>query len=583
MKIFSRLVHGLLLALASVCLASAAASSDQAFRTLADEYFDKVLFHYQPSTASYLGLHAYDTQMEKFSRATIEQQGHDLHAFEHRVTAISAAQLSPLERADREILLNSIRSALLTLEVIKPWEKNPDVYSSSLASSAFLLIERKFAPPADRLRSLIARERQMPAVLAAARQNLKNPPHVYTDIAERQMEGTISFFVKDLPSAFADVKDAQLTSEFKGANDAVIKGLRDYQLWLKSELMPRSQGKFEIGAETYAKKLEYDEMVNTPLDTLLKIGYADLHRNQEEFRRVAKKIDPTKQPADVLKELGSDHPEPAQLLKSFSNTFDGLIQFIDEKHIITIPSKVRPTLEETPPFMRATTFASMDTPGPFEKKATEAYFNVTLPEKKWDRARVESFMHSFNYSAIVSIAVHEAYPGHYVQLLYSHNAPSRLRKIIGANSNVEGWAHYCEQMMMDQGYAEAAAPGNAKRANMIRLGQLDEALLRDARYIAGIKMHTGQMTMEQARQFFANEGYQSSESARMETDRGTADPTYLYYTLGKLEILKLRSDLKKKLGSTFTLEGFHDAFVRQGNPPIRIIRQALLGDDSSPL
>ena len=566
---FHSIYFALVLAVASLAAGSlwGGESSGPAFRSLADEYFEKVLFRYQPSTATYLGLHQYDSQMEDFSRATLDQQRRDLHTFEDRVARISAAELSPLDRADREVLLNSIRSALLTLEVIRPWEKNPDVYSSSLASSAFLLIERKFAPPADRLRSVIARERRMPAVLEQGRQNLKNPPPVYTDIAERQIDGNINFFEKDLPAAFADVQDSQLKSEFQAANKAVIKSLRDYRQWLKSNLMPRSKGDFEIGAETYSKKLAYDEMVDTPLAHLLEIGYADLHKNQASFQRIAKEVDSAKKPADVLNELGDDHPAAVQLLKSFSNTFDGLIQFINAKHIITIPSKVRPTLEETPPFMRATTFASMDTPGPFEKNATEALFNVTLPEKNWDAARVNSFMHTFSYSTIAAIAIHEAYPGHYVQLLYSHNAPSRLRKIIGANSNIEGWAHYCEQMMMDEGYAQAAAPGNPRRARMIQLGQLQEALLRDARYIVGIKMHTGQMTMEQGRQFFVTEGYQSSESARVETDRGTSDPTYLYYTLGKLEILKLRADLQKKKAATSPWKTFTTPLCVRAIPP----------------
>ena len=564
-------------------LLSGADPADRTFKSLADEYFDKVLFHYQPSTGTYLGLHQYDTQLEDLSRASIEAWQRDLHAYGERVAAVPSVQLNSVDRADREMLLNSIRSALLTSEVIQPWKKNPDVYPSSLASSAFTLMERKFAPPAERLRSVIARERRMPANLDAARQNLENPPHVSTDIAIRQIDGTIHFFEKDLPAAFSDVHDATITTEFKQTNAAVVKALRDYAAWLKADLLPRSHGDFRIGAKTYSAKLLYDEMVDTPLPKLLDIAYADLRKNQASFERIAHEVDASKKPAEVLSELGSDHPPPSQLLKTFSDTFDGLIKFIQTKHIITIPSEIRPALEETPPFMRATTFASMDTPGPFEEKAREAYFNVTLPEKSWGQKRMESFMQTFSFSSIASIAIHEAYPGHYVQLLYSRGAPSKIRKIIGANTNIEGWAHYCEQMMMDEGYAQAAAGTNSRRANLIQLGQLQEALLRDARYIAGIKMHTGQLTMEQAAQLFVNEGYTSEESARIETDRGTSDPTYLYYTLGKLEILKLRADLRKKQGSAFSLEKFHEEFVKQGNPPIRVIRRALLGDDAAPI
>jgi uncharacterized protein (DUF885 family) len=245
---------------------------------------------------------------------------------------------------------------------------------------------------------------------------------------------------------------------------------------------------------------------------------------------------------------------------------------------------VQPILEETPPFMRATTTASMDTPGPFETHATEAYFNVTLPDPSMTPAEVEGYMHGFNVGTVISTAVHEAYPGHYVQFLWTPKAPTRIRKLLGASSNAEGWAHYCEQMMLDEGYGQPGAGGKTEReAKFLRLGQLQDALLRNARFIVGIQMHTGHMTFDQAVAFFEKEGYQSHESGLIETKRGTSDATYLYYTLGKLEILKLRADLQKKQGAAFSLERFHDAFLGQGFPPIKIVRRALLGDDSPTL
>jgi uncharacterized protein (DUF885 family) len=322
-------------------------------------------------------------------------------------------------------------------------------------------------------------------------------------------------------------------------------------------------------------------MVDLPLSQLLDIGYADLHKNQAEFQRIAKQVDPSKTPEQILLELGRDHPAPSQLLGSFRNTFASLIKFIQEKRIITVPSEVRPILEETPPFMRATTFASMDTPGPFERVAKEAYFNVTLPEKSWRPERTEGFMHMFNVGTIISTSIHEAYPGHYVQFLWMPQAPSKVRKILNANSNVEGWAHYCEQMMLEEGFGKpGTGAADNRQANMIHLGQLQDALLRDARFIVGIKMHTGEMTTAQAIAFFQKEGYQSKETGEVETKRGTADPTYLYYTLGKLEILKLRADVKARLGANFSLEKFHNDLMRLGAPPIKIVRAALLGDNS---
>jgi len=553
------------------------------FQRVSDEYFDQVYFPNAPTTGTLAGYHEYDTQLEDYSRQTIDAQIAALHAFEKRIEAIPGdpESLDPATRGDRAMVLNNIRSALLTLEVIRPWEKNPDLYSSGMSNAAFTLMERKFASPDDRLRSLVAREKQMPGRFEEARANLKNPPHIYTEIAIEQLPGIISFFQHDVPLAFADAKDADIKAEFARTNAAVIAALNSYLDWLKTDLLPKSNGDFRIGAETFSKKLHYDEMVDLLLDRLLEIGWADLRQNQQRFDEIAKKLEPNKDPRQVLEELGSDHPAPDQLLNSFRATFDSLIGFIRDHHIATVPSDVRPIVEETPPFMRATTFASMDTPGPFEKHATEAYFNVTLPDAKMTPAEVEGFMHSFNVGTIISTAVHEAYPGHYVQFLRVPEAPSRVRKLLGANTNVEGWAHYCEQMMLDEGYGQPGAGAKDDReAKLLRLGQLQDALLRNARFIAGIEMHTGKMTFDQAVEFFQKEGYQSKETAIVETKRGTGDPTYLYYTLGKLEILKLRRDLKHQEGPAFRLERFHDQFLRQGFPPIKIVREAMLGDNS---
>lgn len=558
----------------------------QQFQKISDEYFDQVYFRYSPTNGTAAGFHQYDGQLEDYSRKAINAQIAALKGFEARLEAIhpDSSPESFIPRSDREIVLATIRSQLLTLETIRPWAKNADNYSSTCAGAAFVLMERKFAPPDDRLRSLIAREKQMPALLAAAHENLDNPPRIFTEIAIEQLPGIISFFQHDVPAAFTDAQDATLKSEFTQSNAAVVAALQSYLTWLKSDLLPRSHGDFRIGAVTFHKKLEYDEMVDAPLDRLLEIGWADLRKNQAHFKQVAAELEPDKSPQQVLEELGEDHPRPDQLLHSFRATFNSLINFIRSHHIVTIPSDVQPIVEETPPFMRATTLASMDTPGPYETHATEAYFNVTLPDPSMTPAQVDGYMHSFNIGTIISTAVHETYPGHYVQFLWVPQAPSKVRKLLGAATNAEGWAHYCEQMMLDEGYGQPGAGAKDKReSEFLRLGQLQDALLRDARFIVGIQLHTGNMTIEQAEDVFQKEGYQSRETAIVETKRGAGDPTYLYYTLGKLEILKLRADVMKKEGSAFSLQKFHDEFLRQGFPPIKIVREAMLGDNSPAL
>jgi uncharacterized protein (DUF885 family) len=565
----------------------------QTFNYLSDQFFSQVYFKFSPTSGTAAGLHQYDTRLEDYSAAAVEQEVAALHGFEKKVAAIDPGTLDAPVAADREILLNNIHSELLSLEVIRGWEKNPDSYSSGITNSAFVIMERPYASTDTRLRALVEREKLMPQALVEARKNLKNPARISAEIALEQIDGDVSFFENDVPGAFLSgpdaATDASTKAEFARTNAAVVVALKSYGAWMKTDLLPRSNGDFRLGAETFQKKLAYDEMVEIPLDRLLTIAFDDLHRNQAEFARVAKLVDPAKTSQQVLAELATIHPAPDQLLNAFHGTFDSLIAFIRTNHIITIPSDVQPTLEETPPFERATTFASMDPPGPFETHSTKAYFNVTLPEKDWTAQHVAEHMASFNVGTIISTSVHEAYPGHYVQFLWSPMVESKIRKLLGANTNIEGWAHYCEQMMLDQGYAAApayATPEQMRQARLIRLGQIQDALLRDARFVNSIKLHTGQgeqegkWTIEQAEDFFVREGYQSRAVAEVETKRGTGDPTYLYYTLGKLEIMKLREDVKAKQGAAFNLQSFHDEFMRQGFAPIKVIRKAMLGNDS---
>jgi uncharacterized protein (DUF885 family) len=549
-----------------------AQSRDSEFARLADRYFDQVVFQYDPVQATEAGFHQYDNRLPSGSRAEVQAEIAALHTLEGEVSKFDPRGLSPFVAADRELVLAQIRGQLVDLESIRSWEKNPDLYSSGVTNAIFVVMSRSFAPPAERLRSVIERERLIPRVLQSARQNLSNPPQVYTEVALEQLPGIVSFFRSDVPAAFQQVTDTALLAQFRQANQAVIQDLNDYQAWLKSDLLARSHGDFRIGAENYRRKLLYNEMVDTPLERLLEIGYQDLRRNQQWFERVAAQIDPHRTPQQILEDLERDHPAPGKLLDTFRGVLGGLRDYLGQHHIVTVPSPVPPILEETPPFMRALTTASMDTPGPYETVAKEAFFNVTLPERNWSAKETEEYMEGFNRGTVISTAVHEVYPGHYTQFLWLKQAPTKVRKLAGCSSNAEGWAHYSEQMMLDEGYGS----GDLK----LRLGQLQDALLRDARYIAGIQMHTGKMTVEQAMDFFVKEGYQVRPVAEKEAKRGTSDPTYLVYTLGKLEILKLREDYKKAKGAKFTLQEFHDAFMRQGYPPIKIVRRALLENDS---
>jgi len=580
MTIFGRLIA----LLATIACATSCASSGPQSTTASTETgnaaFDEVsrafleeLYQRQPTWATYLGVHKYDDRLDDYSRNGVDRSVVSARSFRARVAAIDAASLSFDRQLDREQLLHAIDSQLLTLDVVRPWATDPDTYSSGLTRTAYVMIKRNFAPPEERLRQLIAREKAMPAALAEARTNLQNPPRVYTEIAIEQMDGNRGFFETAVASAFPTVTDQALLAEFKQANGAVIAALVEYKKWLQTDLLPRSNGSFALGEDTYRRKLAADEMIESPLDELLQIAERDLRRNQAAFAETARKIDPARAPRDVQKALEADHPAPEKLLATTQAELDALGRFMTEKRIVTVPKAAPARVEETPPFLRATTSASMDIPGPFERVATEAYYNMTLPDPKATAAEKSEFMAQWYYPLITNVSVHEVWPGHYLQFLYARNFPSDIRKVLGAASNSEGWAHYCEQMVIDEGF-HADDP-------RYRLAQLQDALLRNARFIAGIRMHTMGMTVAQAEEFFIKEGYQPRPVARSESKRGTSDATYGYYTMGKLMILKLREDYKSKMGARFSLQDFHDTFVKLGPLPLPLIRRAMLGQAGS--
>ena len=544
----------------------------QPFQQIVDAYFDDY-FKANPSQATSVGLHQYDHQLEDFSLSAHQRNRRKLVEYLAAFQALNPRALSPLERDDREIMIVTIHSLLLEEDRVQMWRKNADNYSSAVTSSIFALIKRDFAPPEERLRSVIEREKQISRALTQARGVLRTPPKIYTRIAIEQLPGNIDFFQTTVPDAFKNVNHAVLLADFKQSNDAAIAALKDYQGWLQKNLLPRSRGTFAIGAENYRLKLLYDEMVDVPLPRLLKIGYAQLRKDQQALVETARRIDPKKKPEDVLKELERDHPTADTLLSSAQQQLDGLRQFLIDHKIITVPGGAQAKVVETPSFMRATTFASMDTPGPYETKATEAYYNITLPDPSWSKEKQEEYLEGYNYPLLSNVSVHEVWPGHYTQFLWVKNNPelSKTRKLTGAGSNAEGWAHYSEQMVLDEGLHN-----NDPR---YRLAQLVDALLRDCRYLVGIKMHTQGMTTDEAKEFFVKEGHQVPVVGEMETKRGTGDPTYLMYTLGKLEILKLREDYKRRMGSAFSLQDFHDRFIKAGSPAVKIVRRELMGRD----
>jgi uncharacterized protein (DUF885 family) len=550
----------------------AAGSGDAAFAALVTEITDDY-YRTNPSAATYLGVHTYDDALEDLSAAGQAAAAGRAKAFRARLDAIDPATLTEDARIDREFLQREMDATVLRAETVRMWAKDPDLYTSGATNAVYTVMKRSYAPADERLRHVIARERKMPGMLLEARKNLVNPPRIFTEIAIEQVDGIQGFFRNDLTLAFADVKDAALVKEFHQVNDAVIAALGDYKTWLQKELLPTATGDYALGADTYSKLLTATEMVDLPLDQLLQVAETNRQANEAAFVATAKLIDPSKPADQVLLAVEAKHPPAAELLQTTQNMLDGLRQFLVDKHIVTIPASAPARVQETPPFMRSTTSASMDTPGPFETSASEAYYNMTLPDPRWSRAAQLDFMRQWYYAAISNVSVHEVYPGHYLQFLYAPEFPTLTRKVFSANTNAEGWAHYAEQMVLDEGL-HADDPS-------YRLAQLQDALLRNIRFIAGIKMHTQGMTVDQARQLFETSGHQPPAVALSEAKRGAGDPLYGYYTMGKLAILKLRDDYKQKMGANYSLQGFHDAFIKVGPLPLPLVREKMLGQKGS--
>jgi uncharacterized protein (DUF885 family) len=536
---------------------------------LADRLAQMTLERY-PETATYLGVHTYDHQVYDYSAAARDAEIRALYRFLREMQSIPRAQLSPERAIDHALAEGEIRHRLVDLESWRSWTHDPDTPNSIVVGGAFALAKRSFAPPEERLRAVIARLRQAPTVFAHARQQLTEPARIPTEIAIQQVRATVGFFERSLPAAFSGVQDNTLWNEFESVCREVVDTYHAYAAWLEEEVLPRAEHPFAIGERHYSLRLKSGEGVEMPLNQLMEIGKRELQRLQEEFTATAARIDPHRSPREVFDDMAKDHPTAEELIPFAQQMLEELCQFCLDHEVVTIPSDVRCTVEETPEFMRELTFASMDTPGPFEEIATEAFYNVTLPSPDWSPEDVEGHLRAFNRYNLTAISIHEAYPGHYVQFLWLKHAPTRLRKMFGSYSNAEGWAHYCEELLMELGY-KAQDP-------RYRLAQLHEALLRACRYVAGFGMHTQGMSFEEAKRLFVEQGHMEPINAEREAKRGTVDPMYCNYTLGKLLLLKLRQDLQRKQGSAFRLRRFHDEYLQAGFPPIPLLRERMLGE-----
>ncbi len=544
------------------------------FPNLVNEYLQD-LHSRHPALAAASGIHTWDGQLEDYSTPAIGSEIAAIKIFQSRLQKVPPLELALSDTYDYQILANNMSARLLELEQIKSYERNPQVYNDPISTGLLQLAMFEYAPADARLGLVIAKEKLAGRLLDSARANIHKPPAVFLKIAIESFKGTLSFVQTDLPKAFASVKDAKLQSEFKKSTKSATDAIAGYIKHLE-KTRPDPEATFAIGKQNYEAKLKYEEGIEIPVETLLKIADRELARTQDDFRKTAARIDPKRDPLAVWADVQRDHPKAGALVQEAQKQLDALVRFIEEKKIVTLPPAAAPVVAPTPDFMRWST-ASMWTPGPFERIALPARYLITDVDPKWTDKQKEEYLGSINYPQLWTTSIHEVYPGHFVQGTFLRQVTSPVRRVaaLAPASFVEGWAHYTEQMMIDEGFGG----GDPK----IRMGQLADALLRLCRFEVGIREHTRGMTVDQGTRFFMDNGYMGETPSRIEAERGTFDPTYLVYTVGKLAILKLRDDYKRDRREQFTLQEFHDRLLSNGNAPLWVHRQMLLPGDKGKL
>src|SRR3954453_17747852 len=572
-----------LLALLLGSIACAAQTQDAEYEAVAEEYV-KTYLAAHPLQGTALGLHEYDGKISDYSRLALDAELSRLRRFDDRLAKFDPKKLSPRQSIDLRMLQAAVKRDLFEIQDMAVFERNPMVYVR--AGDVNVYIKRNFAPLEDRVRSLIAIESQIPNILIAARTNLDDKlPKPFVELAIQIARGSADFLKKDLVAAVSGLKDEQLRGAFQAANRKAATALSDYANWLERDKLPKATLDFALGEEKFRRFLVETELVDLPPAKILEIGMAQLKAEQEAFAEAAKKIDPNKPAIEVFRQIQSEHPASDKLIPDIAKDLDKLRKYVVSRRLVGIPSEIRAKVKETPQYLRATSFASMDTPGPFEKRATEAYYYVTPTEENWPDKEKQEWLSAFNYYTSDVVSIHEVYPGHYVQFLHLNASPAtKIEKIFGSYAFIEGWAHYCEKMMIDEGFGSATSStpseDDVKRAAKYRMAQADEALLRLCRLCVSLKVHTQNMSIDEATKFFQDNCYYEHKPARQEAVRATFDPGYLNYTLGKLQILKLRDDYKSQQGADFSLQKFHNDLLSHGMPPIRLLREIMLKDQS---
>jgi uncharacterized protein (DUF885 family) len=554
---------------------------DERFNEFVKDFFEGY-FRRNPVEATWIGDHRFDGELDDMSPPAIQEEIDWLRSRLRGLGDFKSQDLNQELRIDYEILKNKIEGKLFNLEVLKGWEKNPLSYNYLMGGSLNALINREFSSLDERMKSLIQRLEKLPRLLHQAKENLKNPPRIHSETVIRQNQGIIHLIEKDLSKAVE--KTPELKKKFQKESERAVAALKDYQDYLEKDLLPRSKGDFRLGRELFEKKLSYTLHSTLDPDEILQRAQSEYKRVRKDMLEIAlplhNKIFPShKHPEtgeslinivvrEVQDEIARDHPKGEELLEVCRKTNLDLEKFVKERELISLSDDQPLEVKWTPEFSRGVAGAGLDSPGPLEKHLKSYYYVSPIPGN-WTKDEEESFLKEYNNEMIKVLSIHEAIPGHYVQLYYSNRYPSMVRSVFGSGSFIEGWAVYTERMMIDSGYDNY----NPK----LKLQQLKFYLRGVINTILDNKIHTEGMPEEEALTLMIDGGFQEESEARGKWRRACLTSTQLStYFVGVQEILDLERDYRKRAGEGFTQKAFNESLLSHGSPPVKFLRELLL-------
>lgn len=530
------------------------------WRAFVDAFIEETLAA-RPAFAVDLGRHEFDGRVADLSASGIAAEVTRLERALERARGFDEAALNEAQRFERSYLVAWLEGQLFWL-VDADWPaRNPLFYMQQLDPEVYLT--REYAPLAERMRAYTRLLRNVPAVLEQMRANLRTPmPRTYAALGRNMIGGLPGFVRKVVPAVFAAVNDPALQAEMAEVNAAAAAAFEETARWFAAE-EARGTDEFAFGPELFARMLEKTEGVTTPLDELERLGRADLERNLAALAEACRQIAPRRSLAACVATVSGEKPRQGPVLRARAQLVE-LERFLAASDLVSIPGEERATVEEAPPYQRWNA-AYISIPGAFEKELPSIYY-IAPPDPSWSAAERKAYVPG--EADLLYISVHEVWPGHFLHFLHAKRAPSKIGRLFTSYSFTEGWAHYAEEMMWEAGLSSGDERGH--------VGQLLNALLRNVRFLSAIGLHTRGMTVAESERMFREQAFQDPGNARQQAARGTFDPGYLNYTLGKLMILRLREDWTAARGGREAWKEFHDTLLSYGSPPVPLVRRAML-------